>query len=225
MKEKRSYVMTARAAGAEETKARIRRYAAQVYLEGTAEEFTLEAVARLADVSIRTVLRAYPSKEELLDAALVDLSEGLVFMKPTAPGNVPITVAAKFDIYESMGELVMRMLEDEQRRPALKPMVDRGRKIHRDEMKVAFAPQLERVHGAARKELLTMLVMLTDIYIWKLLRRDMGYSRPAAEAVVCKMIAGAIKEVNGDGKDTVVELVGRRKSSASTIYFRSPRSV
>ena len=73
MKGKRSYLMTTRAANAEETKARIRRYAAQVYLEGTAEEFTLEAVAGLAGVAVRTVLRAYPSKEELLDAALVDL--------------------------------------------------------------------------------------------------------------------------------------------------------
>ena len=116
-----------------------------------------------------------------------------VFLKPTPPGDVEAAVAAFFDIYETVGDLVMQRLADERRRPGLKPSLDQGRENHRDGVKTVFAPQLERAHGAARAQLLNILSSPTDVYVWKLLRRDMGLSRPAAEAIVRKMIFGVIE--------------------------------
>ena len=93
-------------------------------------------------------------------------------------------------------------------------MLDQGRENHRDGVKTVFAPQLERLHGAARAQLLNILVVLTDVYVWKLLRRDMGLSRSAAEAIVRKMITGVIDKETAHGTDSLAELVGRRQPAA-----------
>ena len=207
---KRPYVMTARAAKAEATKARIRACAMEVYLQEPIEDFTLEAVATRAGTTVQTVLRIFGSKDELVYTALEEMAAGGVFLRPAPPGDIKAAIAAIFDIYESVGDLVMQRLNEERRRPALKPSLDQGRENHRDGVKTVFAPQLDRLHGAARAHLLTILVVLTDIYVWKLLRRDMALSRAAAEAIVRQMILGVIQQEKADGTDPMVELVGRR---------------
>jgi AcrR family transcriptional regulator len=211
---KRRYAMTGRAAQAEATKARIRASAAALFCEGPIEDFTLDEVANRAGVAVRTILRAYPSKDELIYAALEDMAAGGVFLKPAAPGDIRAAVSAFFDIYESVGDFVMQRLAEERRRPALKASLDQGRDNHRDGVKTAFAPQLERRHGAKRAELLTMLIAVSDVYVWKLLRRDMGLGRAAAESIVRKMIERVIGQEQANGKDPLAELVGRRQPAA-----------
>jgi AcrR family transcriptional regulator len=213
-KARRRYDMTARAAQAEATRGRIRAAAVELYCNAPLEDFTLEAVAGRAQTTVQTVLRAFGTKDELIYAALADMAAGGVFLKPTAPGDVKAAVSAFFDIYESVGDLVMQRLNEERRRPALTPTLNQGRENHRDGVKTVFAPQLEQSHGAARAQLLTMLVVLTDVYVWKLLRRDMALSRPAAESAVRKMILGVTEQEKADGTDTLAELVGRRQPAA-----------
>jgi AcrR family transcriptional regulator len=213
-RKKRRYAMAARAAKAEATKARIRVSAMELYCQRPIEHFTLEEVAGRAGVAVRTVLRAYPSKDELVYAALDEMAAGGVYLKPTSPGDIKAGVSAFFDIYETVGDLVLQRLSDERRRPGLKPSLDQGRENHRDGVKVIFAPQLEQRRGAARAELFNMLVVMTDVYVWKLLRRDMALTRPAAEAIVGKMIFSIIEGENVDGTDSLAELVGRRQPAA-----------
>jgi AcrR family transcriptional regulator len=213
-KRKRPYVMTARAAKAEATKARIRASAMEVYLHEPIEDFTLEAVASRAATTVQTVLRIFGSKDELVYAALEEMAAAGVFLPSTPRGDIKAAVSAFFDIYESVGDLVMERLNEERRRPALKPALDQGRESHRDGVKMVFAPQLERLHGAARAQLLTILVIVTDVYVWKLLRRDMALSRPAAEATVRKMILGVIEQEKAHGTDSLAELVRRREPAA-----------
>lgn len=213
---KRPYVMTARAEKTEATRARIRAAALALYRGRAIDEFTLEEVAHRAGTTVQTILRAFGSKDELVYAALEDMAAGGVFLKPSAPGDVTGAVAAFFDIYESVGDFVMQRLDEERRRPALKASLDQGRNNHRDGVRTVLAPQLDRLKGAARAELLNILVVLTDVYVWKLLRRDMGLSRAAAEAAVRRMIAGVIEQPMSDrtehahGTDALAELVGRR---------------
>ncbi len=213
-RKKRRYAMAARAAKAEATKARIRLSAMELYCQRPIEDFTLEEVADRAGVAVRTVLRAYPSKDELVYAALDQMAAGGVYLKPTPPGDIKAGVSAFFDIYETVGDLVLQRLSDERRRPALKPSLDQGRENHRDGVKVIFAPQLEQRRGAARAELFNMLVIMTDAYVWKLLRRDMALTRPAAETIVGKMIFSIIEGENANGTDSLAELVGRRQPAA-----------
>ncbi len=209
----RPYVMTARAAKAEATRARIRAGAMQLYRERAIEDFTLEEVARRAQTTVQTVLRAFGSKERMVYAALEEMVAHGMPLKSTPPGDVPAAVAAQFDIYEGMGDLVIERLNDERRRPALKPGLDEGRRNHRDGVRSAFAPQLARVSGAARAQLFEILTLLTDVYVWKLLRRDRKLSRRASEAIVCKMIEGVTGTEEAYGQDPMVELVGRRQSA------------
>ena len=115
-----------------------------------------------------------------------------VFLKPTRPGDLEAAVAAIFDIYETVGDLVIQRLSDERRRPGLKPSLDQGRENHRDGVKT-IRPAAQATAGAARAQLFNILIVMTDVYVWKLLRRDIALSRSAAEAAICKMITGVTK--------------------------------
>ena len=190
MKPTRPYTMTARAAKAEATRARIRKAAITLYLDRPIEDFTLEEVANGAQTTVQTVLRAFGSKEELVYEALDDMAAAGVALRQTTPGDIAEAVRAFHEIYEAMGDLVIQRLADEHRRPGLKPGLEAGRRNHRAGVETAFAPQLARVSGIARTRLLTILLAATDVYVWKLLRRDMALSRTDADAIVCRMIEG-----------------------------------
>jgi len=187
-KTKRPYVMTARTAKAAATKARIRASAVQLYCERPIEDFTLEQIAERAETTVQTVLRAFASKDKLIMAALEEMAARGVSLKPTPPGDVAAALRAIYDVYETSGDLIVQRLNDEQRRPGLKATLEQGREGHRVWVKTAFAQQIERHNGGARAQLFNMLLVATDVYVWKLLRRDRNLSRPAAEAVVSRMI-------------------------------------
>jgi AcrR family transcriptional regulator len=216
MKSTRAYSMTNRAAKADETRARIRACAIELYCERPAEDFTLDEVAKRAGVTVRTILRAYPSKDELVYAAVLGLADGGVYLKPLSPGDVRAAVSAYFDIYESIGDLVMQRLNDERRLPGLKPLLDKGRASHHAGLREVFAPQLAARRGAERAALFNMLVVLTDIYVWKVLRRDLSLGRKAAEALVRRMIVGVLEEGEAYGADSLAQLVGRRQPAAKS---------
>jgi AcrR family transcriptional regulator len=213
MKPTRPYAMTARAAKAEATKARIRKAAIALYSDRPIEDFTLEEVANRAQTTVQTVLRAFGSKEELVYEALDEMAAAGVALRPTAPGNVAEAVLEFHEIYEAMGDLVIQRLADEHRRPTLKPGLEAGRRNHRAGVETAFAPQLARVSGIERTRLLTILLTATDVYVWKLVRRDMALSRSEAHAIVCRIIEGVTEQEQANGEDSLVELVGRRQPS------------
>jgi len=211
---RRTYVMRARAANAAATRQRILTGAVDIFCKGSIDDFTLDEVARRAGTTVQTVLRAFGSKDELVYAALEELADRGVFVRPTQAGDVGEAVATLFEIYEGVGDFVMARLDEERRRPALKPSLDRGRDNHRDAVRILFKPQLAARRGAGREQLQTMLIILTDVYVWKLLRRDMALSRQAAEAIVRQMITGVIERETVHGTDALAQLVRRRKPAA-----------
>jgi AcrR family transcriptional regulator len=211
---KRSYVMTTRAAKAEATRERIRLSALALYCEKPIEDFTLEEVAQRGETTVQTVLRAFGSKDDLILAAICESAAQGVPLKPTPPGDIGAAVSVLFDIYETVGDLVIQRLGDERRRPVLKPALDEGRANHRDWVKDVFAPQLARRHCDDRKQLVEILSVATDVYVWKLLRRDRDLERPAAEAVVVRMIMSLTEAGNKNGDDSLAQLVGRREPAA-----------
>jgi AcrR family transcriptional regulator len=198
-KARRHYEMAARTAKADATKMRIRQSAMQLYCERPIEDFTLDEVAKRAETTVRTILRAFGSKDELIYAALDEMGAGGIYTKPLPQGDVRAAVSWFFEIYESVGDLVIQRLAEERRRPALKPELEAGRKNHRAGVRTAFAPQLKAQTTSSRAELLTILTVATDVYVWKLLRRDMALSRPAAEALVRKMITSVTGEEMANG--------------------------
>jgi AcrR family transcriptional regulator len=208
---KRAYDMTSRAAKAAGTKQRICESTVALYAERSIEEFTLDDVAEGADTTVQTVLRIFGSKDELVYEALSHLGTAGGGIRPTPRGDVAAAVRAIFEVYESIGDLVIRRLADALRRPQLRPALEDARGRHRLWVKQAFAPQLERVRGAARTHLYHALVVATDVGTWNVLRRDTALSRTVAEAVVRQLIDGVItREERNNGSHPVAELVGRR---------------
>jgi hypothetical protein len=71
--------------------------------------------------------------------------------------------------------------------PALQPLLALGRKGHREWVETMFqAP-----------ELVPELVVATDVYSWKLLRRDQGLSREQTAAAIRHMVQAIIDRRQG----------------------------
>jgi AcrR family transcriptional regulator len=194
MKSNRSYSLGVRAIGAEQTRARILDAAVRSLRERLRADIRLDDIAAEAGVSVQTVLRVFGSKKDLLAAALEDvLTEMAGELRQAEPGDVAGSVRSWFDHYERVGDIVVANLADE-RDPSVAPIVEIGRKRHREHVVAQFAPQLRGRPAAERNRLVDALVCVCDVYTWKLLRRDMGRSRPKAEATMTMMINALVGE-------------------------------
>jgi len=176
---KRSYRQAARAQAAEETAMRILDAFDARLREGWFDEIRLEDVARDAGVTVQTVIRRFGGKDGLLAAAIDRLAVEIHGRRAVTPGDVAAAVRALIADYEACGDMVMRCLAQEDRHPAMRRMTDVGRASHREWLEQVFKPWLEPLPADAARVRTDALVVATDLYVWKLLRRDMN--RPLAE--------------------------------------------
>jgi AcrR family transcriptional regulator len=185
MKVVRSYTMRARAAAAEATRRRILEVAVTLLKSRFRSEIRLEDIAAGAHVTAQTIINVFGSRSELLDEALASLLHDLRVQRLRAePGDLEGAVAALVDHYEQFGDLVIRNLA-EQADPEL---IETGRVGHRRWVQRQFAAQIERLDTTRHRSLIDELVCVCDVYIWKLLRRDMGRSRPQTEKAILSMV-------------------------------------
>jgi AcrR family transcriptional regulator len=184
MKTQRAYSMELRAAAAEATRERILEAAAEAFLEEWYDDVTIASVAKRAGVSGQTVINHFGGKEPLATAAYDQVAEGMVATRyAPAAGDVPALVNALADDYERTGDAVVRLLALEQRIPSLQPLLARGRAGHRE--------WVESMFGAP--ELTPELVVATDVYTWKLLRRDQGLSRDDTVASILRIVEALLE--------------------------------
>ena len=66
--------------------------------------------------------------------------------------------------------------------------------VHAEMVEECFAADLEGLHPTVRAERLALLVAVTDVYTWALLRRRGGLGRKATEGAIC----GLINHARGD---------------------------
>lgn len=193
---KRGYRMGARAEAAAETGRRILEAVIGLHEERYHDQISLEDVAGRADVTIQTVLRRFGSKERLIDAASEEVRGRVLSQRDEAPvGDVAGAVGNLVDHYEEWGESVLRLLAQEERVPAFRRATDAGRLMHRDWVERTFAPLLAEREGEARERLLAQLVAVCDVYVWKILSRDLGLSRGQTELALREMILALKGEV------------------------------
>lgn len=186
---KRRYRMTTRAAAAAATRERILEAAVAVFWERPMVDISLETVARRAGVSLPTVIRHFQDKGTLLGAAAERETERVRRQRDEAPvGDARAAVRILFDHYEELGDAVLRLLAEEENLPGLRDVAEQGREIHAQWCERVFAPALRGRRGDERARRLAQLIALTDVYIWKLLRRDRKLSRDEAETAVCEML-------------------------------------
>jgi AcrR family transcriptional regulator len=166
---RRPYRMTARAAAAAATGERILDAAAEVFYDKG--DLALDDVAARAGVTVQTVIRRVRDQRDT-----------------AAVGDVPAAVRVLADHYEEMGDRVLALLALEDRSAAAAQVVGQGRLLHRAWCERVLAPALAGLDEAARARRLAQLVAVTDVYTWKLLRRDAGLSRDDVELALRELL-------------------------------------
>lgn len=188
---KRAYSSTVRAEKAAATRQRIIDVAQDLFIDRSAE-FTLDRVATMSGVTVQTVLRVFGSKEALILASIGTFRQADEprFVGPS--GSIAAIIARLYDDYEEIGDRVIRMLADEFRIPGFSDATAIGRNKHREWVMAAFAEQLAAQPARQRTRLLTALIAATDVYVWKLLRRDLALDRKTAQSITELLVTGAL---------------------------------
>jgi AcrR family transcriptional regulator len=189
----RDYQQTARAEAAEASTRRI----IEAFLKRAETEWfdkiKLDDIAADAGVTVQTVVRKFGSKMGLLEVAHKHMGESVAVRRLVIPGDLDSAIDALTRDYEDVGALVLRLLDQEQMHPVLKPTLDVGRQGHRDWLKETFAERLKLLTPARRQATLDALVVAADIYVWKLIRLDMGRPISAYKQIVRQMILAALE--------------------------------
>ncbi|WP_433088999.1 TetR/AcrR family transcriptional regulator [Dactylosporangium sp. CA-052675] len=185
----RAYRMGARADAARLTGERIIQALVSLYLRQPLDDIRLGDVAEAAGVTVQTVIRRFGSKEGLVAAAVESVSGQVAEQRGTArPGDTADAVRVLVEHYEQVGDLSLKLLADEPVSPAIGPITETGRRVHRDWCRTVFAPTLARLDGDEHRRRLAQLVAVCDVYVWKLLRRDAGLSREQTELALREML-------------------------------------
>jgi AcrR family transcriptional regulator len=190
--------MVSRSQAAERTHQAIIQAAFALYSERDFDQVSLDDVAGQAGVTARTLLRRFGSKEALLDA-VAEAADAEVEdrRQEVPPGEAAAAVRCVVTDYEGYGDAIMRLLSQENRVAAFGRIAERGRRLHREWVDRAFAPQLSRRSGAARRRLRAQLIVTTDVYTWKLMRRDLGLGQSAVVEALEEMVAGITGDLTG----------------------------
>lgn len=184
--------MRARAASAEATRRRILDVVVSLLKSRFRNEIRLEDVAAGARVTVQTIINVFGGRSALLDQALEELVRGLRVqrLRPN-PGDIEGAIAALIEHYEQFGDLVIRNLAEN----ADRELIETGRVGHRQWVQRQFAPQMAKLDAKDRRLLIDQLVCACDVYIWKLLRRDMGRSRAETENTILATVTAIVSAV------------------------------
>jgi hypothetical protein len=98
--------------------------------------------------------------------------------------------------YEETGDMVIRLLALEGRHAAIGKVMEFGRAEHRRWVAGAFEKQLGKLKAKGRERAVDALVVATDVYVWKLLRRDMQRGAAETKATIRSMIDAVISQFN-----------------------------
>ncbi|WP_424535538.1 TetR/AcrR family transcriptional regulator [Sphaerisporangium viridialbum] len=182
-KARRSYRMGARAAAVEVTRARIVEAAVALWTQRWYDDVTLQHIADEAGVSVQTIVNHFDGKDGVADAAAEWLAGQAAVARQAPTGEVQAIVTVLFDDYERRGDANVLWIAQADRVPAIARAVAHARGQHRAWLEQVFADRLP-APGPAREHALTLHHTATDVYLWKLWRRDLGLSREDAECAM-----------------------------------------
>jgi AcrR family transcriptional regulator len=184
----RLYRQTVRAQSASATGRRI----VEVFLRRLGEqwydEIRLEQVAADAGVTVQTVVRRFGGKAGLLAEAVRSMVRDAKKRRATPPGDPERLARNLVADYERTGDNILRLLALEPRHAVLHEHLTEARTRHRDWVAKAFAEDLKPLDAGMRQSALDTLVVATDVYTWKLLRRDLGRSVAMTRDAITGMI-------------------------------------
>ena len=205
----RTYDMTLRARRAAETTERIVVATERLLATGAASEATLRAIADATGVTQQTVLRHMGSREGCFRATAERVAERVREQRERVrPGDVPGAIATLIAHYEEEGRLVLNLLAQEQGEdPFPRDAAAEGRAYHRAWVERILLPaaadtdgdgtrgeaaRTGRARRNAERDRTDALVAATDLYLWKVLRLDLGRSVAETEAVVLRLVRSVL---------------------------------
>lgn len=187
-----SYTMGARAEAVAETRDRIARAMLKLALAQPFEDITLVAIAHAAGVSHQTVLNHFESKEGVAVAAAQVLAQDTGAARAKAkPVDLADAIAVLVGEYERIGDANVRWAMSSERLGSLAALLDEARVGHQAWLMRMFGEMLPRARQAQRRAILA-LHAATDVYTWKLLRRDLRLTRQETEAVITELVKGIV---------------------------------
>jgi AcrR family transcriptional regulator len=175
--------MANRTAAAADTRARILGAVVELSMEKLTVDIALGDVANRAAVSVQTILRHFGNREGLLDAAVEFATVEIVRERAAPIGDARAAVHVIVDHYESRGDWVIALLGQELWDARIRRITELGRQTHRAWVETVFAPKPGR-----EKDQHDLLVVATDVYTWKLLRRDRGLGRDDTERSMLRLV-------------------------------------
>lgn len=193
MKTTRTYTQTGRAESKVATRERILAAAKDLFMERSFEDVTLASIAKASGVSHQTVLNHFESKAGVVRGLAESLAQQTNAARHAArPGDVHGAVNALVGEYELMGDANVRWAMSADRFPDLATALDKARTLHQQWLVAMFGDRLP-TEPVARAHALHTLHAATDVYVWKLLRRDLGLSRAATEQSMADLVVGVLR--------------------------------
>jgi AcrR family transcriptional regulator len=184
----RAYRQTARANAVEETEQQIIGALRSLLTDRWFDEITLDDIAAGAGTTRQTVIRRFGSKTGVLNALAATINDEVRARRwgEHVPA-VEALIAVLVDDYEAIGDMVVRTLSQETRNPEFGAILEVGRIGHREWVEDMFARWLAPLGEARRTDLVSELVVITDVWVWHLLRRVQGKSRETAQRLMTEM--------------------------------------
>jgi len=185
--------MGRRAVSASANGERILASARRLFGELRYDQVSLDEVAAEAGVTVRTVVRRFGSKKGLFGAVGAERAASIRAARDEVPvGDVREAVRLLVETYEDWGDEVLHLLSQERGLAGVTDSVEAGRRYHGAWVERAFSPLLGDLPAAVRRRRIGQLVAVTDIYHWKVLRRDVGLSRADVEASLRELIGDVV---------------------------------
>lgn len=185
----RSYDNTTRLAAAAETRRRIVRAAAELHAERGALATTHEMIARRAGVSVPTVYKYFPTRNDVIpDCTGLVLGEAPVALDETVFADEATDVPARlralarrvFDLHEYAAPWLRWSARDAVELPALRALLDEAARGRAALLRAAVAPAHR---GAPPRRFVALAGVLLDFPSWQALTAEGFTSRGAASVV------------------------------------------
>jgi AcrR family transcriptional regulator len=154
------------------------------------DRVTLQSIAQESGVTVQTVIRRFESKEGLFEALVEREMPRILASRESADGEgLAAALRALLEHYETDGDTVLNFLAQEHEVTHVRNVVEQGRRIHREWIERHCAHVLDAA-GDDRDITLNAAIAATDLYTWKLLRRDRGLEVQEVHAVMMRMLNG-----------------------------------
>lgn len=196
-KKKNAYDNSKRIIDAENTKMEIIKAFGNLWSRHSIKDITLEMVAKEAGVTTKTILRKFESKGGLTKESLSYLAAEIESERTlTKVGNVDQILKALLSNYEKMGEAAIRTINLESELEIARQIGAKGRDLHREWCIRMFAPYLPQKQSVNYEIQLTSLIVATEIYLWKLMRKDLKLSKGETFSIFKNLVEGIINQNN-----------------------------